>query len=158
MKLANIKTMTGISSAWSMSHSVKLVGALALGAVLLTAAIGVPGSLLDAETVESVTSNPKIEAPSTGYASGFLSQGQAGYSLEEQIEISGAVTSPGSPKVERVNGFLNQGQGGYSLEEQTEISGAVTTPVSPKVERVNGFLSQGQAGYSLEEQMEISRE
>ncbi len=35
---------------------------------------------------------------------------KAGYSLEEQMEIAGADTTPVSPKVERVNGFLNQGR------------------------------------------------
>ncbi len=35
---------------------------------------------------------------------------KASYSLEEQMEIAGADTTPVSPKVERVNGFLNQGR------------------------------------------------
>ena len=135
MKLVNIKTRTGISSVWSMSHSVKIIGALALGAVLLTAAIGVPGSLLDAEAVESVT--PKVER-----VNGFLSQGQAGYSLDEQMEISGADATPVSPKVERVNGFLSQGQAGYSLEEQMEISGADTNPRRP-ILRTSAATSSG---------------
>ena len=35
---------------------------------------------------------------------------KAGYSLEKQMEIAGADTTPVSPEVERVNGFLNQGR------------------------------------------------
>ncbi len=41
---------------------------------------------------------------------------KAGYSLEEQMEIAGADTTPVSPKVERVNGFLSPSKsiGGFT--------------------------------------------
>ncbi|MFQ6028346.1 MAG: hypothetical protein ACE5Q6_12710 [Dehalococcoidia bacterium] len=100
--------------------------------------------------MESSRSSERIEV------TGFLNQGQAGYSLEDQMEISGSITAPVAAKVERVGGFLNQGQAGYSLEDQMEISRSTTAPVSDKVERVGRFLNQGPAGYSLEDQMEIS--
>ena len=121
MKMVNIKARTGIPSVWAMPNPVKLIGAVALGTVLLVTAIGVPGRLIDAGAVQSGSLNQRIETFSEAeFAPGFLNQGQAGYSLEEQMEIAGTDTAPVSPKVERVNGFLNQGQAGYSLEEQME--------------------------------------
>ncbi len=116
------KLKARISRNMTSSIAVKLVGGFALGAFLVTTAIGLTFGSTSADATTNPSSTAGVEVSTkVERVNGFLSQGQAGYSLEEQMEIAGTGTAPVSTKVERVNGFLSQGQAGYSLEEQMEV-------------------------------------
>jgi len=154
MRMANEITelKARISRSMTSKIAVKLVGGFVLGALVVTTVIGLTYGSTNADAAANSFSTEVVGSTR------LLNQGQAGYSMEEQLEITGTFAVPKSPKVERVDDFLNQGSAGYSMEEQMEITGTFAVPKSPKVERVDGFLNQGSAGYSMEDQLELNQD